>query len=311
VRLYPRQWRTRYGDEFIELLVAEMDERPRSWRRTLDVAGHAGLARLRVVGILGRPVDAIDNVGLATAWAALGTFFVVGASMWSQVMIGWRWEPPTGRGVAAGMWLMSGGALLAGVVGLLAAVPVAWTVLRAFTARRHRGLLAPTAVTLASGLVLVTGSAHFREAWPGTGGHVWAYHRLVPARMSAFVWAATRGLSAYWLHPSALRSFRPSEVAWMATSLVATAMGLVGLSKIIRRLDFTPAVRRAEITLARAAAVVALFFLAGAACWVIGRDPAGPTGIYRVGTIDVVGLAVMAAAWAACRSAVGVAEPWP
>jgi hypothetical protein len=37
-------------------------------------------------------------------------------------------------------------------------------------------------------------------------------------------------------------------------------------------------------------------FLAGASAWVFADAPPGPTGIYRVGLIDVVGLAIMVAA---------------
>ena len=34
----------------------------------------------------------------------------------------------------------------------------------------------------------------------------------------------------------------------------------------------------------------------GASCWVIADGRAGPTGIYQMGTIDVLGLAVMVVA---------------
>lgn len=43
VRWYPKQWRARYGEEFTQLLIDDIGERPRSWRRTLDVA-RGGLA---------------------------------------------------------------------------------------------------------------------------------------------------------------------------------------------------------------------------------------------------------------------------
>jgi hypothetical protein len=31
LRCYPKSWRARYGDEFAELLTADLSERPRSW----------------------------------------------------------------------------------------------------------------------------------------------------------------------------------------------------------------------------------------------------------------------------------------
>jgi hypothetical protein len=105
------------------------------------------------------------------------------------------------------------------------------------------------------------------------------------------------------LHPSALRSFSASEVAWMAVSVLAIGCVVIGLTKTIRRLDLSPAVWRYEANLARAAGVVMLAFLAGAACWVLAAAPPGPTGIYRVGTIDAIGLVVMAVAWAVAQRA--------
>jgi hypothetical protein len=37
LRWYPRAWRARYGEEFTELLLAGLAERPRSAARTADV----------------------------------------------------------------------------------------------------------------------------------------------------------------------------------------------------------------------------------------------------------------------------------
>ena len=54
---YPTAWRARYGEEFVELLLADIEERPRSWRRTADVVANGGLARLRVAGLAGRILE--------------------------------------------------------------------------------------------------------------------------------------------------------------------------------------------------------------------------------------------------------------
>jgi hypothetical protein len=305
LRAYPPAWRARYGDEFLELLVADIDEQPTSWHRTADIAANGGLARLNAAGVIGSlpvPADQVRS-SLGALWAATATFFLFGAMMWSQVVIGWRWEPPTGRAVAVAMVLMSVVTVLATVLAALAAGPLVWALARAATRRRgHRVLrsFAPAAVGVA---VLTAGSRHFENSWPGTGGHPWAYHRLVPPGVSAFVWAATRGVTSYWLHPSALRSFPAIEVAWMAVSVLAIACVVVGLTKTIRRLEVSPAVWRYEANLARATGVVMLAFLTGAASWVFAANPAGPTGVYRVGTIDVVGLVVMAVAWAVAQGA--------
>jgi len=43
LRWYPKEWRRRYGEEFTQLLADDIDARPRSWQRTVDVA-RSGLA---------------------------------------------------------------------------------------------------------------------------------------------------------------------------------------------------------------------------------------------------------------------------
>jgi hypothetical protein len=43
LRWYPKPWRERYGEEFAQLLIDDIRERPRSWHRTRDVM-RSGLA---------------------------------------------------------------------------------------------------------------------------------------------------------------------------------------------------------------------------------------------------------------------------
>ena len=46
LRWYPRAWRDRYGAEFTELLISDIEERPRAAARGLDVARGGLVARL-------------------------------------------------------------------------------------------------------------------------------------------------------------------------------------------------------------------------------------------------------------------------
>jgi hypothetical protein len=56
---YPRSWRIRYGEEFAELLAAELAEQGPSWRRTVNVAA-TGL-RARPLGGPDRPSDRVGG----------------------------------------------------------------------------------------------------------------------------------------------------------------------------------------------------------------------------------------------------------
>ena len=51
LRWYPKAWRHRYGEEFAELLIADIEERPASFSRAVDVARAGVLARLAMAGL--------------------------------------------------------------------------------------------------------------------------------------------------------------------------------------------------------------------------------------------------------------------
>lgn len=53
LRFYPRVWRARYGEEFTQLLIDDISERPHSVTRTADVVRTGLLARLASTGLAG------------------------------------------------------------------------------------------------------------------------------------------------------------------------------------------------------------------------------------------------------------------
>jgi len=292
---YPPVWRARYGEEFVELLVAEYLERPRSVRRTLDVLGGAALARARSAGLAagaGGPPAQI-RAGLVALGCALAAFLAAGFAMWSQVAVGWRWEPPGQPAVTVAMVAMTAAALVVGVVVILAAAPMTWLVARALIRGHRRRLVGPALLAAAGASILMAGSRHFGQGWPGFGGHSWAYQGLVPSGVAALCWGATLAFTAYWAHPAALQAFPTAEILWMVVSPVAAGAFVIGAAKIVRRVELPDRVVRYELALADVLVATMVVFLAGAACWVLSDGPPGPTGIYRVGVIDLAGLAVM------------------
>lgn len=56
LRWYPRTWRDRYGEEFAELLISDIEERSQAPGRSLDVARGGLVARLSAVGVCGLPL---------------------------------------------------------------------------------------------------------------------------------------------------------------------------------------------------------------------------------------------------------------
>jgi hypothetical protein len=291
---YPKNWRARYGEEFGELLVAEIRERPRSCKRSVDVAFSGLVARLSNAGLTKHAAEPAVHVGasLASLGCALAIFVGLGVSMWSQLTIGWQWSEPSTGATYAAMILMSGAVLLFCILTVLAAVPIVWRTFKDVLSGRSAGLLYPSLLFLAAVAILVIGSRHFGNGWPGTGGHPWPGRGLVPGGVAAFAWASTLSISSYWAHPHVLLSFPTPELIWMALSPMAMVCMVVGATKAIRRVRLSSRALRYEIGVARVAGVgmIALFF--GSSSWTFDGG-AGPNDLFRTGGIDVAALVLM------------------
>ncbi len=307
---YPKEWRARYGDEFVELLVSEMLERPRSFGRALNVARNGTVARCAAAGLGGRPLDHDDGPrrSLVAIGAALSIFVVFGLAIWSQLTIGWQWSEPNTAATSSAMLVMSLAIVVFAALCVAAVVPFAWAILRGIVGERSGRLLRPLLLTVAGAGVLIVGTHHFANGWPGTGGHPWAHQGVVPGGVAAYAWASTLFVTSYWVHPAALSTFPTPEVAWMVVSPVALAAALVGVAKLIRRLAFTDGVLRYERELASAATVVMAAFFTGAALWVFDGGP-GPRNLFHVGAIDIIDLMALAGAMAITGLAVRSVSP--
>jgi hypothetical protein len=292
---YPKEWRARYGDEFAELLVADISERPRSTSRAIDVVTSGLVARAAAAGLKDGTLEPSEQVrrSLVTQGCAMAVFLVFGLSIWAQLTIGWQWSEPDAAATSIGMILMYCAVLVLVALAVLATVPVVSAVIRQAMKGTGRKLVMPTLLFLSGFIVMVVGSRHFENGWPGTGAHRWAHQGLVPGGLAAFTWASTLGVSTYWSHPQALLAFPKSEIAWMVVSLIAIVSLVTGAAKALRRLDLSPRTFRYETQLARIGTFALIPFLAGAGSWVFDGGP-GPRNLFHVGLIDVVAVSVMA-----------------
>ena len=312
-RWYPPTWRARYGEEFTELLVADLEERPHSASRAVDVARSGLLARLTAGGLAGPVTGTADQLrsGLAALGSAWAAFVVFGLALWGQLAVDWQWSPPAAPVTRLAMDAMSAAVVVLAGLALLAVGPLMWAAGRTLVRRgpAATALVRPMLLVVAAGTVLVVGSRHFGNGWPGTGGHPWPGQGLVPGGVAAFCWAATLSVSSYWAHPAALGAFPAAEVAWMVASPLAYVGLLVGAAKTVRRLPVSGRAARHQAAVGVASAVAMTVFLAAAACWVVDGT-AGPRELFHSGAVDVVGLAVMAAAVAVAVRVVARTRAW-
>ena len=271
LRWYPKAWRSRYGEEFTELLISDIGERPRSRSRTADVIRGGIVARLADAGLSGSAPGATAQVraSLASLACCAAVFLGFGGAMWSQLTIGWQWSEPDTVGTIATL-VMSGAMLVFAVLALLATLPVAWGVASRVARRQPRGLLGPSLLFLAG--------------------------------LAAFSWASTLSVSSFWAHPAALAAFPPAELAWMALSPLAVACVVAGAATAVRRTELSPGVLDFEARVGAAACITMAVFLGGCCAWIAGRAP-GPGNLFHPGVIDVAGVAVMTVALAVARQA--------
>jgi hypothetical protein len=308
LRWYPRAWRSRYGEEFAELLIAEISERPRSWTRTADVLRGGVVARLAAAGLCGCTLEASCQVraSLTSLGCCAAVFAGFGAAVWSQLTIGWQWSEPDTAATTVAVVVMSAAMLAFAVLALAAAVPVLCSAGSGLARGRRQGLLGPAALVAACAVILFVGGRHFGNGWPGTGGHPWARQGLVPGGVAAFSWASTLSVSSYWAHPGALAGFPAAELAWMALSPVAAAGLVGGAAALVRRTELSPRALDFEIRLGTAACAAMAVFLGGCCVWILDGGP-GPANLFHAGAIDAVAAVVMmiasAAAWRAARMA--------
>jgi hypothetical protein len=296
LRWYPPSWRDRYGDEFTELLLADLAERPACWRRAADVVRSGMLARLTCTGLSGHELAPGECVRacMATIGGAAAAAMLFGVAMLAQLATGWQWASPRASSAEVGTLVLAAAVCCLVVIAVAAAIPVAWAACRQLMANPHGALIWPAWLMVTCAVALITGTRHFQNGWPGTGG-TGAHHGLVPGGVAAFGWASTLSVSSYWAHPAALSRFPAAEVAWMLASPLAEVGIVVGLVQILRRMTMSAWLLQHLSSLAAPFAIAVAVLLVGAATWVLGSSD-GRSGLFHPGMVGLAGLAVIALA---------------
>ncbi|MDQ1685762.1 MAG: hypothetical protein QOC82_2499 [Frankiaceae bacterium] len=279
LRAYPRIWRQRYGDEFAALLTDDIAERPRCWRRDLNVVRSGLTARIAAAGLGSGPVRD-SSATAATVLAAMFVFVAGAMSIWTQLVSGSIGTGPDSPAVTLGLVTLSGCGLAVVALAVAAAGSLVKATVRSIRAghgRRHARSIFTTiagATTFGAGAALMSAHAH---------------GSALPAR---WTWAATESISTYWIHPGRLLALPAPEIAWMVASplaLIACWRGLVSLAA-------TTGVTNTWHRLARRTANGVLVpALIAATTWVLGSQHS-PQASLRAGSLDLALIAAMTAA---------------
>lgn len=288
-------WRARYGAEFAELLIADLAERPRSARRTVDVAAAGLRARLACAGLSRHGLGPVPDpgTGLATASVSAAGFAILGLAEASQLGIGVQWlkalalSPEHRSWLSLAMALMS--AALAGfaLLALAAAMPLGLAVARAWRAGQAGTLRGPLLVIGTAVTTLLVGGRHFGNGWPGTGSQYWFGHGT--AGVAAFGWAATSWFTSWWVHPGLLATMPTTRICWQVVSLTAWIALLTGAWRIVRELASGHRASAYGRRLFRLAGWCAAGFGVGTLLW-LAAAPAGPAGPIHFGLVNLGGL---------------------
>jgi hypothetical protein len=299
LRWYPARWRDRYGEEFAELLTAEIEEQPSSWRRTIDVAKAGLSARLSLAGLDDGPVRE-PSLALASTGALVVTFAALAISVWTQLATAAHSMPLDSTAAATGIVVLTATLCILGALAMVAAAPVVLAMTRSVRHRERRGLLVPTAVIAASTGVLFAGGRHFAAHWTalaGTGHSATA----IPDRATSFAWAETYSISTFWAHPNLLLSMNLTRLGWMVASPLAVVSTVVAAAVILRRVALSSRVLHFEARLASLAVAAMLPMLAAASWWVVASQHDSYAGL-RAGSLDLFLITAMGGIAVVARS---------
>lgn len=294
LRWYPAEWRSRYGNEFEELLVSDISERPRCPRRTFDVAVGGLMARGAEAGLVGPGARSSRQAqrSLVTSGCAIAVFMVVAISMWSQLNVARSWSAPATSDTRTALLIMTVALFSCLGITLVGAVPVAWELAGAICQPRGREIRRPALLFCAGIALLVAGGLYFRHGWVRSGLQSWGHHVVGHDVAVSFLWASTVTVSSYWAHPTILLSFPLAEIGWMAVSPLAIIASLVGAAGTMRRLDLSPRTLKFATYTVRAASVGLALFLFATLLWLIDGGP-GPNDLFQAGTVDLIGVGAM------------------
>jgi hypothetical protein len=239
LRWYPRSWRELYGEEFVDHLEQEFEERPADFRRTLNVAYNGLIARTGDIGLARNDSSPRRQtraaVGTSFALSALAAVFVL--SFWGRAMIQWNSSPTTRasipNSVATGVLTVLTGLLLVVLIAIV--LTVAGLVVRQALRGRARSLLVPSVFAVGSGAVLLYAVNFFSVFLTELGGIRWSRPGLAIKALGEMGFSSTDGWVDFrngWIYGSGTWRSVANVLAPLAVLVFGAA-----IASLVRRVE--------------------------------------------------------------------------
>ncbi len=270
LRWYPKAWRERYGEEYVDHLEQELADRPINLGRTINIAYKGLVARVSDIGLSNDEVssEGLTRAALGTSVALIALMAVIMLDFWSRAMLAWsgRRYHPIPVSATTGILTVAMGLLLAVLVAIVLTIAV--SVARQIMHGRARPLVGPSVLAIVSGGVLLYDARFFPRmlAQYIHGAHGFQGIRLshpgqFVTALAQITWELTQSWVAAWNQgiPGT------STIQTVVNDSVPIAMFVFGvaLALLIRRVELPRiGARLAFSTLALLGGLVGVFFVA-------------------------------------------------
>jgi hypothetical protein len=251
LRWYPRSWRERYGEEFLDHLEQEFEDRPKSLGRSVNVVVKGLVARFGDMSLSNSAANPLaqPRAALGTSFALIALMVVVMLDFWSRAMGAWssRTYHPIPVSATTGILTVSLALLL--LVLATVVVIVVLCVGRQILRGRVRGLVGPSILAVVSGSILLYSARWFPTMLGryfrgdhGVPGMRLSHPGQVISNVAQIVWELTQR----WVAPWGQGGIGLSTWQTVQDDCVPLAMFAFGvaLALLIRRIDLPHMVAR-------------------------------------------------------------------
>lgn len=306
-RWYPSTWRKRYGVEFVELLEQEINEQPRNFRRSVNIAYRGSVARCRELGLTSCTLNPSDQprAALATVFVTSAIFAALALNFWAVAMLSWNsyWTAPASLAVTALTGSLT--VLTVVVVALVSAsfAALLWTTARHIIKGHAKGLLTPLSLIVSSIIVIVIATLNILRYVVARGGIDWNQPGQAIKQLAGIAQSEVTTINWIWMSPR--ESLTLSSNVFDGLVPVALLVLVISVAVLIRRTNFSAtAGRSSRITMRVVVSAMALFVIAFGglvvlsgipSAWVVGAQPGYPPLVVElIAMVTMATLAVQA-----------------